>query len=204
MVCLLHMFRSFLNSGDRRPCRRSPRVPAAGWRAGLGVAAAFVLLLGVVESTAAEQAPKDHAGVKLSGMTFVSSENGVSEVIVRAAEAYVDPEKNVVFLQGMDVTTTSSQGGEVEFEMSCDEGELDLETNDFIARGDVRGKTIDGRRFSTEWARYEEDRALVSTDAPVVLVEEGGTLRGGGFKYWVAEGRLKLTGGATMIQGAVE
>ncbi len=145
--------------------------------------------------------PKDHTGVKLKGMTFLSSENGVSEVIVRAAEAYIDSEKNVVFLKEMHVTTASAGGGEVEFEMRCDEGELDLETNDFTARGNVRGHTEDGRRFRTEWARYEEARALVFTDAPVELTEQGGTLRGGGFEYWVADGRLHLTGGASMIQG---
>ncbi len=218
MVCLLHMIRILFDSAHCEPSIRPSMV--RGWR-GVGICGIALLALHLgfpapawAEKQADEQAeeseveeaqaPPDHAGVQLSGMTFVSSQNGVSEVIVRAAEAYIDPEKNVVFLRGMDVTTTSSAEGEVEFKMRCDEGELDLESNDFIARGNVRGRTIDGRRFRTEWARYEEDRALVFTDAPVVLKEDGGTLRGGGFEYWVTEGRLLLKGGATMIQGEVK
>ncbi len=221
MVCLLHMMHGtclFFDSAHRELSIR-PWITRGWTQVAVCGIALLALHLGLPAPALAEKAPEepsdefdpgetqpppDHAGVQLSGMTFVSSQNGVSEVIVRAAEAYIDPEKNVVFLRGMDVTTTSSAEGEVEFKMRCDEGELDLASNDFIARGNVQGRTIDGRRFRTEWARYEEDRALVSTDAPVVLKEDGGTLRGGGFEYWVAEGRLLLTGGATMIQGEVE
>ena len=63
----------------------------------------------------------------------------------------------------------------------------------------MRGSTPDGRRFETERLHYDHEAGLVTTDAPVVIRDKSGTLRGGGFLYQVREGRLKLTGGAQVV-----
>ena len=63
----------------------------------------------------------------------------------------------------------------------------------------MRGKTPDGRRFETERLRYDHAAGLVTTDAPVVIRDGGSALRGGGFRYQVREGRLKLLGGASVV-----
>ena len=38
------------------------------------------------------------------------------------------------------------------------------------------------------------------TDDPVLIVDEDGRYRGGGFRYFVNESRFRLLGGATVVQ----
>jgi hypothetical protein len=66
-------------------------------------------------------------------------------------------------------------------ELSCEHGQLDLQKGDFVGVGRVRGTTPDGRRFETERLRYDHEAGRVTTDAPVVIRDKSGTLRGGGF-----------------------
>ena len=86
------------------------------------------------------------------------------------------------------------------FEIYCDEGELDLTTNDFEARGNVRGQTKGERTFRAPWVKYDHEKGLLYTDAPVLISEDLIMYRGGGFRYFVREGRFKLLGGASVLQ----
>jgi LPS export ABC transporter protein LptC len=168
-----------------------------------------VLCLGLVflgwapNATAKPEGGKKPTGrvseVTLSGVTFVKSRGGVSNVLLRAAEAAIDIVGDKVFLRDMDVETKTDAGVK-EFWMRCDQGVIDLSTGDFLANGHVEGQTADGRNFKTDSAKYNDEQGLISTDVPVLLTEVTGTLRGGGFQYWVHEGRLQLTGGATLLQ----
>jgi LPS export ABC transporter protein LptC len=83
-------------------------------------------------------------------------------------------------------------------DLTCDEGELVMETHALLAKGNVRGHTADGRAFSTTWVRYDPKREVAFTDAPVQIDDESGSLHGGGFRYHVREGRFRLLGGATV------
>ncbi len=152
---------------------------------------------------AAARAAGPQTTLTISNMTFVSSRSGTSEVIVHAAEARTVPEESKVLLEKMDVKMTSTADAS-EFWMNCDQGELFFDSNDFMARGNVRAGTADGRRLETDWAYFEDAKGLVSTEAPVLMVEQTGVLRGGGFQYWVGEARLLVTGGATMTQEGSE
>ena len=96
-------------------------------------------------------------------------------------------------------TTVSSRDERPGFEMTCDRGELDLETSDFFAEGDVRGKTHSGQRFETTWVRYDHVEEVLYTDAPVVITEGASSYKGGGFRYLVRERRFKLLGGASVV-----
>jgi LPS export ABC transporter protein LptC len=86
------------------------------------------------------------------------------------------------------------------FEMSCDRAELNLETNDIKAEGNVRGVTSDGRSYSAPWVRYEHEAGVLYSDAPVVMVDDTGTFRGDGFRFLVEEGRLRLLGHVSVVQ----
>jgi len=135
----------------------------------------------------------------LTGLTYVDSQGSRSGVVLQAEEARVLPQREQVLMRavGMRLATADAKG---ELQMSCDHGELDLQSGSFVGVGTVRGRTPDGRRFETERLRYDHDAGLVTTDAPVVIRDGTGTLRGGGFRYQVREGRLKLLGGATVEQ----
>ncbi len=86
------------------------------------------------------------------------------------------------------------------FRMQCDRAELDVETNDFTATGNVKGITGDGQRYSAPWVRYEHASSMLLTDAPVTVVDGGITFRGDGFRYHIEERRFELLGNVVMEQ----
>jgi LPS export ABC transporter protein LptC len=168
----------------------------------IGLSAA--LLGGPSLALAAEvNAPKAKGGivssVRLTGVTFVKSREGVSNVLLMADEADFRTAISRVYLQGMSVETKSDVGNK-EFWLRCDRGIIELESGDFEAEGNVQGQMADGRSFETESAQYDDELSVISTNVPVLLREATGTLRGGGFQYWVREDRLQLTGGAVLLQ----
>lgn len=143
--------------------------------------------------------PATRADVALQGMTFVSSRAGARDVVVEARRATLQPETNVALLEDVH-TIFEGRPGAPGFELHCDRGELRTTTNDFTASGNVRGRTSDGRSFTTEWVRYDHARGLAYTDAPVEITESGGSYQGGGFRYLVREQRFRLLGGASLVR----
>ena len=145
-------------------------------------------------------ASSDSPPLDVSGMTFISSRGEETEVVVHAEQARFRPDADVADLDVVRarVSTGAEQGGHIEIE--CDEGTLNLKSNSFWARGNVTGRTDDGREFSAPWVRYDHTDGLLFTDAPVILSEAGTTLRGGGFRYYVNEERFRLQSGAEVVQ----
>jgi len=136
----------------------------------------------------------------LTQLVYVDSDGKRRGVVLEAQEARVMPRTEQVVLRAVQLQlATSDDRGRLRLE--CEHGQLDLKHGDFVGVGHVRGQTPDGRRFETERLRYDHEAGLVTTDAPVVIRDKSGTLRGGGFLYQVREGRLKLTGGATVVGG---
>jgi LPS export ABC transporter protein LptC len=133
--------------------------------------------------------------MRLSGMTFVASNESVTDVIVEADSAVIDDSTNKAHLETVEAAWTGSDG-EASLALTCERGELDLETNDLIATGNVRGLLADGRRFTGPSLRYDRGRGVAYTDAPVEIIEEGRVLSGGGFEYRIRDRRLRLTAGA--------
>jgi len=84
--------------------------------------------------------------------------------------------------------------------MRCDKAQLNLETNDFFAEGDVNGVTAGGERYSAPWVRYIEQDDLLYTDAPVVMVNDNGRYSGDGFKYNISQRRFRLIGNVRVEQ----
>ncbi|CAG0988477.1 hypothetical protein MYXO_02260 [Myxococcaceae bacterium] len=170
----------------------SLRVPRS--RLLLAFAAFAISMLGPVAQSRAAVAA---AGLEIRGMTFVQSEGGTAEMVVEAERGRLDPETRIVHLE--QVRTRVSGNREREgFEMTCDRGELALDDHRLYASGNVRGRTADGRAFSTTWVRYDPERELAFTDAPVQIEDGGGRLAGGGFRYYIREGRFHFPGGASV------
>jgi LPS export ABC transporter protein LptC len=148
-------------------------------------------------SAAAEERPQK---LDLTKVTYVDSDGSRNGVVLQASEARVMPRVEEVVLQNVDLrlATADAKG---QLHLRCDHGELDLRSGNFVGIGSVRGRTPDGKRFETDRMRYDHEAGLVTTDAPVLIRDAGGSLRGGGFRYQVREGRLTLMGGATVVQG---
>jgi LPS export ABC transporter protein LptC len=172
----------------------------------VGASALFAALLlfplcgGTASSAEAEDPVEGLAGeLRITGMTFVGSRSGVTEFVLRAREAVIRPDTNIAELE--DVRVRGTEAGEAEqFEVRCSRGELDVDTNDFLAEGDVRGTTADGRTYTAPWVRYDHEQSLLYSDAPATMEDSSGTFRGDGFRYHLEDGRFRLTGNVKVVQ----
>ena len=133
------------------------------------------------------------------GMTFVASEGTRNEIVLRAERARFYPDHEIADLEVVEVEVEPGDD-RVGFSMACDAGRLSLSSQDFVAEGNVVGTIEGGRRFETTWVAYDESEGLLYTDDPVLIADDGGLYRGGGFRYHVDEGRFRLLGGATVVQ----
>jgi LPS export ABC transporter protein LptC len=133
--------------------------------------------------------------MRLSGMTFVASSESVTEVRVEAESGVIDETANKALLETVQAEWAGADG-KPSLELTCERGELDLETNDLVATGNVHGLLADGRRFVGPSLRYDRARGVAYTDTPVQIIEEGRVLSGGGFEYHVRDRRLRFTSGA--------
>jgi LPS export ABC transporter protein LptC len=184
-------------SASRSACRSS--------RAGLALLAGLTLAF-VVPSHAAPEAspvrttrvPGVEAEVHVTDMTLVVSRQGQRDLVLEARRATLRPETNTAELFDAKVRSADGPRGR-QFDVYCDRGELDLESNDFHAEGNVHGSTAEGQRYAAPWVRYETARGLLYTDAPVVLRDGGGTYRGDGFRYHVNEQRFELLGNVSVV-----
>jgi LPS export ABC transporter protein LptC len=157
------------------------------------LAASALALLG------AEAPRKLHSELHVTGMTFVSSRGSASELVLVAQRAELQPETNLAKLDDVQVTATDPDRAR-SFDMRCDRGELDVETNDFLAEGDVQGSTGDGQRYQTSWVRYDHKRGLLYTDAPVAMEDSSGSFRGDGFRYDTRKKSFRLLGNVSVVQ----
>jgi LPS export ABC transporter protein LptC len=167
-------------------------MPRFNFTRALAIAAGGILVAGL---SGADGSP----GLRVSGMTFVGSRGDQSELVVRSDTAFFRPDSGVADLEVVRARVSDAKKGE-SFQLQCDRAELDVETNDFIATGNVKGLTGDGQRYSAPWVRYEHASSTLSTDAPVTMVDGGVTFRGDGFRYHIEERRFELLGNVVMEQ----
>lgn len=172
---------------------------------------AFILLVSVCITTAApvsSHAETPNLGwldgdlgqvLHVRGMTFVASEGSANEIVLRAERARFYPDRKIADLEQVEVEVVPGVG-RLGFEMQCDEGQLNLATQDFLAEGHVVGTIEGGRQFEALWVAYDEANGILYTDDPVLIVDGEGRYRGGGFRYFVNEQRFRLEGGATVVQ----
>jgi len=153
-------------------------------------AVALVVALGTPAASASADPP-----LILRGMTFVSSEGTVNQVVVEAKTAVLYPDTNRVELQGGVQARLRNEDGSESLDLTCDRGDYDLNTNDFLAEGNVVGAVADGRIFTTEWLRYQAEDGMAHSDAPVEILDGDQVLRGGGLRYSVPDERLRLLSG---------
>jgi LPS export ABC transporter protein LptC len=144
---------------------------------------------------------KLQAELFVSDMTFVGGRGDDGQFVLRARRATFHPDTQRATLEDVRIVSTEHEPGTGPgFEVSCERGELDIATNDFLAEGDVEGTTGDGRSYRASWVRYQHAKALLYTDAPVEMQDKTGRFRGDGFRYLVKERRFRLLGNVSLIQ----
>lgn len=135
----------------------------------------------------------------VTGMTFVSSRNSANELVLVAQRAELLPDSSLAKLDDVHVSAMDRDAAR-SFDMRCERGELDIETNDFLAEGDVRGTTGEGQRYRTAWVRYDHARGVLFTDAPVAMDDVSGSFRGDGFRYDTRKRSFRLLGNVSVVQ----
>jgi len=184
--------------GDRqRPAARRVR-PSAGCAPARLVALATALAA-LASGPGAAAAVAEATSLRVTGMTFVGSRAGEREVVLRSQVAHFRPETQRAELREVSALVTDAAEGR-SFTMTCARVELDIASNDFLAEGDVRGQIGEGQRYAAPWVRYEHERGLLYTDAPVVMEDATGSFRGDGFRYHVDERRFELLGNVRVEQ----
>jgi LPS export ABC transporter protein LptC len=176
-----------------------PRSTVPSAALGLTMALALSITAGASAQDPVERNPDD--GLRVEGMTFVGSRGSNGELVVRATHALFFPDTGIANLEEVDARVHDDDQGE-NFRMQCDRAQLNVETNDFTATGNVRGVTAEGQSYRVPWVRYEHDNALLLSDAPVIMVDKAGTFRGDGFRYHITERRFELLGNVTVEQGS--
>jgi LPS export ABC transporter protein LptC len=126
-------------------------------------------------------------------MTFVGSRGSAREVLLRSRTASFRPAQRIAELHDVNAQVNEDEEGR-SFSMTCERAELNIDTNDFSAEGNVQGETGEGQRYWAPWVRYNHEEGILFTDAPVRMVDSTGSFRGDGFRYHLRERRFQLLG----------
>lgn len=142
----------------------------------------------------------DASRLQVTGMTFIANRGDGRDLVLRADRAILTPHTQQAEIFEVRAELMGLEGDR-NFTMHCDRAQLNIETNDFEATGNVSGTTAAGERYTAPWVRYVHEDDLLYTDAPVRLVDDTGHFSGNGFRYHVAERRFKLLGDVRVVQG---
>lgn len=134
--------------------------------------------------------------VSLTGVVFEGYRMGERDVEVRAAAAEIDNAERTARLRAVEIRFKDELRGDVE--VRADRALLELDSDDFVLRGNVRGTTREGERFETAEVYYEQAGHRLWTDEPVRIFRGGLVLDGKGMEMDVSARRITLTGGVRM------
>ncbi len=137
--------------------------------------------------------------LRFTGLTFVGSRSDGGELVLRSSRGVFRPATDIANLE--DVTAVVSENEEGDgFTLSCDRAELNLDTHDFVADGNVVGVTGEGQRYAAERVVYTHATGMLQSDAHVTMSDGMGTFRGDGFRYDVRRRKFKLLGNVSVEQ----
>lgn len=130
------------------------------------------------------------ADMLMSKVKFVDTRGGKRNWVVESKTARLHKDKDRAFFEGVHITFYGSDGREMH--LFSNRGELDTETRDMTAEGDIRGRSSDGLEFFTSTLRYDYAKREVSTKAPVKIVASGFETEGVGMVLDVDKETVRL------------
>lgn len=158
----------------------------------LGLCAVAGLAAGVGHAT---QTPE----LRLEGMVFVGSRGSERDVVIHSESAVYAMGDHIARLRGVRAEVSADDARD-SFSLTCDRAELNLDSYDFIGEGHVEGRTDEGQHYSAPWVRFDHDQGLLYSDTEARMVDDTGTFRGDGFRYYVHERRFQLLGNVRVEQ----
>lgn len=129
---------------------------------------------------------------RLYGVVFDGFREGALEVVVRAARADVDARRGVTHLDEVRIQFEDPQHGVIA--VQADEATVELDSDDFVLRGNVAGTTGDGGRFRTAEVRYDATKHRLWTPGAVRLERSRLVFEGTGMELDVRERRVRFRG----------
>lgn len=145
------------------------------------------------------QVPAGLPPALLREVVFEGFSSGIRDAVVTAAVARIDTERRLALLREVELSFREELRGRVE--IRAEEGTLDLDSEDFLLRGNVEGVTAAGDRFHTTQLEYERSEDRLWTGAPVRLERSSMTIRAEGMEFDLAERRVHLIGQVTAVVG---
>ncbi|MDP3938911.1 MAG: LPS export ABC transporter periplasmic protein LptC [Deltaproteobacteria bacterium] len=155
---------------------------------------AFSLLRNVGEGERQEdrkatlQLPK--ADMVMTNVKFVDSRQGKRNWVVQSRTARLFKDKNRAAFEGVHITFFARDGREMH--LYSNSGELDTDTRDMTAAGDIRGRSSDGLEFFTSTLKYTYEKREITTGDPVKIVGSGFETEGIGMTVDVERETVEL------------
>ena len=155
--------------------------PVRGW-------VALALMLGVFAApgcSGRKTAGPVGAGAELpdqevTDFVLTETDQGRPQWTLYARYAATYQAKNQVMSRDMRVDFFDSTGARSS-ELTANQGEIQQQTRDMTARGNVVLQTTEGTRMTTEELRFSNDRQLITSERLVRVERQGDILEGTGF-----------------------
>jgi LPS export ABC transporter protein LptC len=118
---------------------------------------------------------------EVRNFVLTETDQGTPEWKLYARYAAMYDARNNIVARGVRVDFFDAQGNKTS-ELSAREGEIDQQSRDMIARGNVVLQTTDGTRMSTEELRFVNRTQKVRSELAVRVERAGDVLTGVGFE----------------------
>lgn len=155
---------------------------------------AFTLLRNVGEEER-QETPKaslrlPKADMIMTNVRFVDTRQGKRNWVVESRTARLFKEKNKAAFEGVHITFFAKDGREMH--LYSNRGEMDTNSRNMSAEGDIRGRSSDGLEFFTSTLDYTYAKREIMTDDPVKIVGSGFETEGIGMVVDVENERVQL------------
>ena len=130
------------------------------------------------------------ADMVMSNVRFIDTRRGKRNWMVESKTARLLKEKDRAFFENVHITFYRKDGREMH--LYSNNGELNTDTRNMRAEGDIRGRSSDGLEFFTSRLRYDYKKREISTDDSVKIIASGFETEGVGMVLDVEKETFRL------------
>lgn len=137
------------------------------------------------------QSPPGDANFDVKDVSYgYTNKNNEKEWELRAAKAQYFKDQKLVKLEDIDVTLYRPNGQV--YKLTGKHGELNIDTQNIIVQGAVKGSMPDNTQFATESFSYDNNKRIVTTRDKVFITRDTFSMEGVGMVVNVKEETLAL------------